>query len=434
MAPRILICGGGYVGLYSALSLEKHLRRGEAEIVLVTPESNMTYQPFMPEAAAGNIEPRHAVVPLRGVLKRTRLIIGHVTSVDHDRKTTTVAPVEGAPYEIAYDHVIVGLGSVSRVLPVPGLAERGVGFKTVAEAIYLRNQILSCMDVAESTRDQQVRSRALTFVFVGGGYAGVEALAELEDLARYASRRYATVSRRDMRWILVEAANGILPEIGEGLGNYALQRLHERGIEVYLQTRLESAEKGVMTLSNGKKFEAETLVWTTGVKPHPVLDRVSLPKDDRGRLTTDAYLRVKGVDGAWAAGDCAAVPDLASGGVAPPTAQHALREARRLGENLAATIKGRSLKEFRYRQLGTLVSLGRYKGVARILGVRLKGFPAWFLHRTYHVAMIPTFNRKVRVVVDWTVALFFKRDVVQLGSLQTPRDAFTDAAGSPPEG
>lgn len=388
----------------------------------------MTYQPFMPEAAAGNIEPRHAVVPLRSVLRRTRLIVGLVTAIDHERKTASIAPIEGDAYEISYDHVVVGLGSVSRVLPVPGLAERGVGFKTVAESIYLRNQVLSCLDVADSTTDPVVRARALTFVFVGGGYAGVEALAELEDLARYAVRRYSTVSRRDMRWILVEAAAGILPEIGTGLARYALQRLEERGIEVYLETRLESADEGRMTLSNGRTFEAETLVWTTGVKPHPALENVDLPKDERGRLVTDEFLRVRGVDHAWAAGDCAAVPDVTSGGIAPPTAQHALREARRLGENLAASLQGKPLKAFRYRQLGTLVSLGRYKGVARVLGIRLKGFPAWFLHRTYHVLMIPTLNRKVRVIVDWTVALFFKRDIVQLGSLQVPREAFFDAA------
>ncbi|MDQ3877249.1 MAG: NAD(P)/FAD-dependent oxidoreductase [Actinomycetota bacterium] len=433
MSARILICGGGYVGLYSAVSLQRHLKPSEADITLVSPEMNMTYQPFMPEAAAGNIEPRHAVVPLRSVLKRVRLIAGVVETIDHDARKARVSPLEGDTYDISYDHVVVGLGSVSRVLPVPGLAENAVGFKTVAEAIYLRNKVLSCMDVAESTRAPDVRSRALTFVFVGGGYAGVEALAELEDLARYASRRYATVRREDMRWVLVEAASGILPEIGDDLGRYALGRLHERGIEVHLETRLNSAQNGVMSLSDGTTFEAETLVWTTGVKPHPAVERLTLPKDDRGRLVTDEFLRVGGVDSAWAAGDCAAVPDLATGGTAPPTAQHALREARRLGENLAATIHGRPLKPFRYKQLGTLVSLGRYKGVARVLGLRLKGFPAWFLHRTYHVLMVPTFNRKVRVIADWTVALFFKRDVVQLGSLQTPRDAFTHAAGRKPQ-
>jgi len=431
--PRILIVGGGYVGLYTALGLQKRLRRGEAEITLVNPESFMVYQPFLPEAASGNIEPRHVVVPLRTVLKRVRLITGHVTAMDHERRSATVEPTTGPAYELPYDVVVVAPGSVSRVLPIPGLAEHAVGFKTVAEAIYLRNQILSRMDAAESTDDVGVRRRALTFVFVGGGYAGVGALAELEDLARDACRYYRTVRREDMRWVLVEAAAGILPEIGEGLGEYALERLRRRGIAVHLGTHLESAEGGVMRLSNGAAFEADTLVWTTGVRAHPLLTRLSLPLDERGRLVADASLKVRGVEGAWTAGDCAAVPDLTTGGLCPPTAQHALRQARLLAANLVAELREEPLQPFRYKNLGGLVSLGLYKGVARVVRVRVRGFPAWFLHRTYHVSRIPTFNRKVRVVLDWTVALFFRRDVVQLGSLQRPREPFAEAIGPTPE-
>jgi len=424
---RILIVGGGYVGLYSALKLERRLEPGQAELVLVNPDSFMTYQPFLPEAASGNIEPRHVVIPLRTVLRRTRVITGQVTALDHAGRTATVQPTAGPAFDLGYDHVVIAPGSVSRVLAVPGLADRAVGFKTVAEAIYLRNHVLSRLDAAESTTDEGARRRALAFLFVGGGYAGVEALAELEDLARDASRYYRTVRRKDMRWVLVEAAGGILPEIGQGLGAYAVARLRDRGIEVLLETRLESAEGGVMRLSNGVSFEADTLVWTTGVRAHPVVARTGLPMDDRGRLVADEFLQVKGVAGAWTAGDGAAVPDLTTGGISPPTAQHAMRQAWRLGENLAATIRGDAVRPFRYRNLGALVSLGRYKGVARVVGIRLKGFPAWFLHRTYHLTRIPTLNRKVRVMLDWTVALFFRRDVVQLGSLQHPRQPFSAA-------
>jgi len=323
----------------------------------------------------------------------------------------------------------VGPGSISRVLPVPGLADQAVGFKTVTEAIFLRNQVLSRMDVAESTENAPARRRALTFLFVGGGYAGVEALAELEDLARDACRYYRTVRREDMRWVLVEAAAGILPEIGPGLGDYAIQRLRHRDIEVHLQTKLESASAGRMVLSSGESFEADTLVWTTGVRAHPAVARMGFPLDERGRVIADEFLRVRGVPGAWTAGDCAAVPDVITGGVTPPTAQHALRQARRLARNLVATLRGEEPRPFRYRQLGALVSLGRYKGVARVLGVRLRGFPAWFLHRTYHLSRIPTANRKVRVMLDWTVALFFRRDVAQLGSLQHPREPLREATG-----
>ena len=424
---RILIVGGGYVGLYTALGLERRLREGEAHVTLVNPESFMVYQPFLPEAASGSIEPRHVVIPLRTVLKRTRLVTGTISSIDPPSRMATVAPTDGRPWELRFDQLVVALGSVARVLPVPGLAERAIGFKTVTEAIALRNQVLSRMDAAESTPDPDVRRRALTFLFVGGGYAGVEALAELEDLARDACRYYRTVRREDMRWVLVEAASTILPEIGPGLAAYALERLRRRAIEVYLDTRLESAEGGRMQLSNGERFDADTLVWTTGVRPHPMLARLGLPLDDRGRVPVDDRLRVLGVEGAWASGDCAAVPDLATGGLSPPTAQHALRQARRLSKNLVATLRGRPLRPFRYRNLGQLVSLGRYKGVARVPGLRLRGFPAWFLHRTYHVVRVPTLNRKVRIILDWTVALFFRRDVVQLGSLQQPRAPFIQA-------
>lgn len=426
---RILIVGGGYIGLYSAIGIERHLRHTRAEVTLVTPESFMVYQPFLPEAASGSIEPRHVVVPLRTVLKRTRLITGRLDGLDHSRRVATVIPMEGRPLEVEYDQVVIGPGSVSRVLPVPGLAGRAVGFKTVTEAIYLRNQVLSRMDAAESTSDSSVRSRALTFLFVGGGYAGVEALAELEDLARYACRYYRSLTRRDMRWVLVEAAAAILPEIGSELGEYALNRLRQRGIEVHLETRLESAEGGKMRLSSGESFDADTLVWTTGVRAHPLLARTGFQTDGRGRLLADEYLRVKGVQGAWTGGDGASVPDLATGGICPPTAQHALRQARTLARNLVATLEGGEPRPFVYRQRGALVSLGRYKGVATVFGLRLRGFPAWFLHRTYHLTRIPTINRKVRVMIDWTVALFFRRDVVQLGSLQRPHEPFAEAAG-----
>jgi NADH dehydrogenase len=423
---KILICGGGYVGVYSALALRKKLGR-RADITLVAPDSFMVYQPFLPEAASGNIEPRHVVVPLRPVLKGTRVITGRVRSLDHARRTATVAPTDSDPYELSYDAVVLGVGSVSRVLPVPGLAERGIGFKSVAEAIHLRNHVLACMDAAESTTDRERRRRLLTFTFVGGGFAGVEALAELEDMARYACRFYPSIERSDMRWVLVEAAGSILPEIGTDLADYALERLRSRPIEVHLETRLDGAEKGEMQLSDGEVFASETLVWTTGVRAHSLAGSLGFSSDERGRVIVDEFLRIKGVQGAWAAGDCAAVPDLIAGGISPPTAQHALRQARRLGDNLAAQVRGKPLREFRYRNMGQLVSLGRYKGVAQVMFFKLRGFPAWFLHRTYHVLMVPTFNRKARVLADWTVALFFKRDVVQLGALSQPREAFEQA-------
>jgi NADH:ubiquinone reductase (H+-translocating) len=427
--PRILIAGGGFVGLYTALGLEKRLKSEEADIVLVSRESFMTYQPFLPEAAAGNLEPRHVAISLRTVLKRTRLITGRITRMDHERRALSVASLPGGEQqEVDYDIIVLGLGSVSRTLPVPGLTDTAIGFKSIAEAIYLRNQVLSRMDAAESTRDEALRRKALTFVFVGGGYAGVEALAELEDMSRDAARRYRSVDRDDMRWVLVDAAPEILPEMAPDSGRYAVDTLAERGVEVRLSTLVQSAEGGHVVLSNGVELDTETLVWTAGVRADPLVGRLGWPTDERGRVPVDEYLRVRNVSGAWAAGDCAAVPDLAAGGANPPTAQHALRQARRLAANLAADLRGEPLREFRYKNMGGLASLGRYKGVAKVLALRLRGFPAWFLHRSYHLLMIPTFNRKVRIVLDWTVALFFRRDVVQLGSLQRPRQPFREAA------
>jgi NADH:quinone reductase (non-electrogenic) len=426
--PQVLIAGGGYIGVYTALSLRK--RRRDVRITLVSPESYMTYQAFLPEAAGGNIEPRHVVVPLRKALKGVRLITGELAKLDHERRTATVAPVEGEAYEIAYDHVVIGVGSVSRLLPVPGLAEHGIGFKTIEEATYLRNQVLARMDAAESTLDESVRRRALSFVFVGAGYAGVEALAELEDMARAACRYFPSITRSDMRWVLVEATGRILPEIGDDLADYALRRLRARDIEVFLETRLESATDGIMKLSDGEEFEAETLVWTAGVRAHPSVSRFGFSTDEHGRIVVDDKLRIQGATDAWSAGDCAAVPDLTTGGTSPPTAQHALRQARRIGRNIAAVLGGEEPETFRYKNLGALASLGRYKGVAMVLGIKLRGFPAWFLHRTYHLSRIPTFGRKVRVMMDWTVGLFFRRDIVQLGSLVHPRDAIAEAGAS----
>jgi len=307
---RVLVVGGGYAGMLVGRRLQRRAKRRGIELTLVNPENFMQYQPFLPEAAAGNIEPRHVVVPLRQVLKKTRFVAGEVTRLDHGGRTATVRLVDGSSMEIAYDVVVVTAGSRSRILPVPGLAEHGVGFKTVTEAIYLRNRVLSCLEIAAETTDPDRRRAALTFVFVGGGYAGVEAMAELEDMARSALRFYPMLRAEDMRWAMVEAAPRILTEIGERLSTYATERLRRRGIAVYADTRLESAEAGVIRLSNGEEFAADTLVWTTGVRAESLAARSGLPVDAGDRLVVDEFLRVS--DGMWACGDCAAVPDRKS--------------------------------------------------------------------------------------------------------------------------
>ncbi|MEU1119144.1 MULTISPECIES: NAD(P)/FAD-dependent oxidoreductase [unclassified Streptomyces] len=438
---RILVVGGGYVGMYTALRLQrklKHeLRRGEVEIVVVTPDPYMTYQPFLPEAAAGSISPRHVVVPLRRVLAACRIVIGEVESVDHAKRTATFSTLateeEGTgPVQITYDELVLAPGSIARTLPIPGLADHAIGFKTVEEAIGLRNHVIEQMDIASSTRDPAIRDAALTFVFVGGGYAGVEALGELEDMARYATRYYHNVKPQDMKWILVEAADRILPEVGEEMGKYTVRELRRRNIDVRLETRLDSCEDRVAVLSDGARFPTRTVVWTAGVKPHPVLAASDLPLNERGRLTCTARLTIDGTTHAWAAGDAAAVPDVTAaepGTECAPNAQHAVRQAKVLGDNIVASLRERPLQEYTHKYVGSVASLGLHKGVAHVYGRKLKGYPAWFMHRVYHLSRVPTVNRKSRVLAEWTLSGLFKREVVSLGSLEHPRAEFELAAG-----
>jgi NADH dehydrogenase len=433
-AKHVLVVGGGHVGLYAALRLSHKLRPREAEITVVDPQPHMTYQPFLPEAAAGSISPRHSVVPLRRELKRCTVLSGEVTRIEHGRRVAIVQPVVGPPREIAYDHVVVAPGSVSRTLPIPGLREQAIGFKTIGEAIYLRNHVLEQLDIAATTGDPAVRRCALTFVFVGGGYAGIEAVAEMEDMARDALRYYPELRPEDMHWVLVEATQRILPEVDPDMGAYTVQQLLKRKLDIRLGTRLESCVDGVVKLSDGDQFRADTIVWTAGVKPHPMLDETDLPRDSKGRIICLPTLQVAHadgsiVDGAWSAGDCAAVPDLAAGkpgALCSPSAQHAVRQAKVLADNIRAVIRGRPPREYRYRHAGSVASLGLHKGVAQVYGIKLKGVVAWFLHRTYHMSRIPSLNRKIRVLVDWTLALFLKREVVSLGELHQPREQFTE--------
>jgi NADH dehydrogenase len=389
----------------------------------------MTYQPFLPEAAAGSVEPRHVVVPLRRVLDKCEVLTGRFVSLDHERRVARIQPTRGEAYDLSYEVVVLAPGSIARTLPIPGLAEQGIGFKQVEEAIALRNQMLDKLDIATSVIDHEARRRLLTFVFVGGGYAGIEALAELEDMTMYATRYYPDLSKGDIRFVLVEATGRILPEVDEELGRYTVRELVKRKIDVRLNTRLESCVDGHVVLSDGEQFDAETIVWTAGVKANPVLAKTGLPLDDKGRLRCRPDLRVEDVDGAWSAGDGAAVPDLTAGpGVTTsPSAQHAVRQAKVLGDNIALVLNGRSPRAYAHKHVGSVASLGLYKGVAQVYGVKLRGFPAWFMHRTYHVSRVPTVNRKVRVVLDWTLALFFRRDIVSLGTLQRPREEFSEA-------
>ncbi len=430
---RILIVGGGYVGMYTALRLQSQLRPDEASVTVIDPQPHMTYQPFLPEAAAGSVEPRHVVVPLRRVLRHCHVLTGPVTGIEHARRAVIVEAADGHIKELGYDVLVVALGSVARTLPIPGLAECGIAFKTIGEAIYLRNHVLSRLDAASTTIDPQLRRKLLTFLVIGGGYAGIEALGELEDMARYASRYYESLDATDMRWVLVEASNRIMPEVSEKMGVYTAERLTERGIEIFLDTRVKTMEGGHVELDDGTTFDADTIVWTAGVKANPVLRRTDLPLEEKGRVRCTAALQAQGLSAVFSAGDCAAVPDLSSpdpDALCSPSAQHAVRQARQLASNIIAQLRGRPLTPYKHSYAGSVATLGLHKGVAEIYGLKLKGWPAWFMHRTYHLSRMPTFNRKVRIAMDWTAALFFRREVVALGQINEPKAEFARAAAS----
>ena len=405
-----LIIGGGYAGSMVARLLG---RRGAT---IVSPENFMLFTPLLPEAASGTLEPRHVVVPLRIMCPHAQLILGRAIALDPDRGIATVDALDSG-LDLGYERLVLALGSVSRTLPVPGLADHGHGFRDLADAIALRNHVLRQLEAADAAADPSEVARHLAFVFIGAGYAGVEALAELSDLVRDALRYYPRLRGAPQRWVLVDAAPKILPEIPTRLGEYAAQQLGRRGVEIHVETKLDAADERGVDLSDGTRVETSTLVWTAGVRANPVLAELGLPLDDRGRVTVDEYLRVSGRENVFALGDCAAVPNLATPAQPdPPTSQHALRQARRLARNLTG-----APKPYRYRMLGQVATLGRYKGIADVLGLRLRGFPGWFFTRTYHLYQLPLITRKLRVVVDWTVALAFRRDIAELGMLGHPR-------------
>jgi NADH dehydrogenase len=402
-----LVLGGGFAGSYVARLLK---RRGAT---ILSPENFMLYTPLLPEAGAGTLEPRHVVAPLRQMCPHAELVLGRANRLDEERRVVTADTIAG-PVEIAYEQLVVALGAVTRFLPVPGLREHGLGFKDLADAIALRNRVLQQLERASIHPDDPAE---LGFVFVGAGYAGVEALAELNDLAHAALRFYPTLRGVPQRWVLVDAAPKILPEIPRRLGEYAARHLERRGVEIHVSTTLESCDGQEAVLSDGTRVPARTLVWSAGVRAHPLLGELGLPLDERGRLVVDEFLRVEGREHVWALGDSAAVRNVKTPGVTdPPTSQHALRQARRLVKNLAA-----QPKPYGYRMLGQVATLGYRKGIAEIPGLQLHGFLGWFVARTYHLYQLPLLSRKLRVVVDWTVALFFRRDIVELSMLGHPR-------------
>jgi NADH dehydrogenase len=405
----ILILGGGFAGATVARRL------GRIGATVVSDENALLFTPMLPEVASGSLEPRHVVVPLRQMCPHAELVLGEVTAIDTDARVVSVHNEVGE-LQYHYEHLVIALGAVSRTLPVPGLAEYGVGFKTFYDAVYLRDHVLRELELADNELSPDRAAAHLGFVFVGAGYAGVEALAELHDLVQDALRDYPKLRGIRQRWVLVEAQDTILPAIPSRLGEYASELLARRGIEILTGTRLEAVHVDRVELTGGRVINAHTLVWSAGVAPRRLVADLDLPTDDRGHLRVDQSLRVEGRDDVWALGDAARVINAATPGrIDPPTSQHAIRQARHLARNLRATLAGEPLTPYGYRALGQVATLGRYRGIADVLGVRVSGLLGWFITRSYHLYAMPLLTRRIRVLTDWTLSLFFRRDVVSYG-------------------
>ncbi|HET9094993.1 MAG TPA: NAD(P)/FAD-dependent oxidoreductase [Solirubrobacteraceae bacterium] len=413
------MAGGGFGGYYTAKRLERLAPAG-ARITLVNDVNFLLYAPLLPGAAAGTLDPRHIVVPLREHLRRTALRVGYVIGGDPGRDTLRVQMISGNVKEYRYDHLVVALGSVSRVIPIPGLIEHAIGFKTIADATALRNRMVRHFELAEGLDDAAERAAYLSFVFVGGGYAGLEGIAELEGFARDALRRYPRCRETGTRFLLVDAAPRVMPEIQPQLADWTVELLTRRGVEFRLSTTVSEVRPGGVVLSDGATIPARTVVWTAGVRASPVASNLGLPLAD-GRIVCDEYMRVQGYENVWAVGDIAAVPDPAQPGrPCPPTAQHAIRQGKLLGANIARVVRGRPPRPFTFKTLGAFADLGRHRAVANLMGLRVKGFPAWAICRLYHLAWLPGLDRKSRLIADWSVEILFPRDLAEMGQLGHP--------------
>ncbi len=414
MPPRIVILGGGFGGLQCALELEKSLaRRGLAEVTLVNRDNFSLFTPMLHEVAASDLDLTHIVNPIRKLLRHVRFFNGEIQGVDVFQKLVRVTHGEHAhAHELPYDHLVVALGSVTNYAGIAGLEQNALAMKSLGDAAILRNRLISALEQADVERASAARHRLLTVVVAGGGFAGVETIAGVNDFLRHAVRWYPNLRTTELRLVLVHSGDVILPELGPELGRYAQRKLAERGVEIVTHARVASYEDHVVALNDGSRIACDTLVWTAGTAPNPLL--AQLPGlDPRGRLAVDDCLRVPGVPGLWALGDAASVPDGTSGRACPPTAQHALRQGRQLARNLEASVRGERPRPFRFRSPGALAAIGRRTGVARVFGFQFSGFVAWWMWRTVYLAKLPRFEKKLRVMLDWTLDLLFTKDLVQ---------------------
>ena len=421
MGTKILILGGGFGGFYTALQLEKELaKRTDIEVTLVNRENFFLFTPMLHEVAAADLDLAHIVNPFRKMLRRVNFFNGTVEKIDLRSKTVLVHHGEELHHhELEYDHLVLGLGGITNFFDLPGLEKRALTMKSLGDAIYLRNRMVANLEEADFECFLERRQNLLTYVVAGGGFAGVETIASMNDFLRSAIRFYPHLSEEMLRIVLVHPGSVILPELGEKLGLYTQRKLSERKVEIRVNTKVSGISDVGIRLTDGTSIDSSTLVWTAGVSPNPLLNELPCDKE-RGKLKVNAFMEVEGWPGIWSLGDCAIVPDPKTGKSYPPTAQHALREGKVLAHNLLASIRGGSKKQFSFSTIGLLASIGRRTGVANILGMNFSGFIAWWMWRTIYLSKLPGLEKKIRVALDWTLDLLFTKDLVQFLTLRSP--------------
>ena len=415
---RIVIAGGGFAGLYAAKHLDRVLAgRTDIEVTLISRENFILFTPMLHEVAAGDLSPSDIVNPLRRILRRVNVVQAEIHAIELTEKIVRcLGGLRDMELEIEFDHLLLALGAETNFFDIPGVRDWAVTMKNLADAALLRNRMVALLEEASLCKDEASQRELLTFVTAGGGFSGAETTGAINDFLRETARFYPAVKQDMIRTVLVHAGKNLLPELGEELGRYAEQKLRKRGVQVINGALVTSYDGSVIELSNGTSIPAATLIWAAGAKPSPVIEGLPCEKQ-RGRLLVDECLAVTGVPGLWAVGDCAAVPDGA-GGFYPPTAQHGMREAIAAAKNIARAVVGEPLKPFRYNTIGMLASIGHHSGVAMLLGIKFSGFIAWWMWRSVYLAKLPRLAKKLRVMMDWTLDLFFGRDIEQAITLR----------------
>jgi NADH dehydrogenase len=416
---RILILGGGFGGLYTALEVQK-LLGGDPSIgiTLVNRENFFLFTPMLHEIAASDLDFSHIVNPIRKLLRKVEFFHGEVQAIDlQSRRVRLVHGPERHLHEMEYDYLVIALGSTTNYYNIPGLAGKAVAMKSLGDAIHLRNRLIDLLEEADFECAVGSRHELLTVVVAGGGFSGVETIAAVNDFLRGSLRSYPHLAKSLIRVVLVHPGEVVLPELGPALGLYAQQKLAKRGVEIRVKTKVERISERGVQLDDGTTIEAKTVVWTAGTSPSPVLGALPCAKE-HGRLVTNPFLELPGFAGVWALGDCACIFDR-NGKPYPPTAQHAMRQGKTVARNIVATIRGWKKKKFEYSTVGLLAAIGRRAGVANILGVNFSGFLAWFLWRTIYLGKLPRLEKKVRVAFDWTLDLLFTKDLVHFMILRS---------------